>query len=364
MKNIKGFKEFNSGYIYENSNLSDIEKEHWPSNWKEMGIWKSLEDIGFVEVTTPLQAKNSTIMLKTNNPSISYMYPDGIVLQKSGYIRDKAATSGFIKRYQSDFTLYDMLLNLLDRFSGEIKRNEPNENTGPLTASQIIEINKGTRSKWKWNRVSQAVDISGTFSQDPQTSDPDILASINFGTVKGKFVITRLNDLESLEFLPEKVGGEMLLYSLGGIKDLMTFPTIEVSESLRILSVNHGRRTMSESPTLDSLAGYFDRERKIGAFQCDYFYASPFDMEVVPMIMDKGPGSYIDHHYQNSHYMIFSKDDDKFKEFIATTLPDSHFQKNPLDLQYLKNYPDIKDGVLKRTGLRDFSDLGFALKQI
>lgn len=41
---------------------------------------------------------------------------------------------------------------------------------------------------------------------------------------------------------------------------------------------------------------------------------------------------------------------------------DEYFQKNPLDLWVLDSMPKLKSGVLKRTGLRDVSDLGRSLK--
>jgi hypothetical protein len=37
--------------------------------------------------------------------------------------------------------------------------------------------------------------------------------------------------------------------------------------------------------------------------------------------------------------------------------------KNPLDLHLLDAYPEIKAGVLKRTGMRDYGSIGKNLKQ-
>ena len=57
------------------------------------------------------------------------------------------------------------------------------------------------------------------------------------------------------------------------------------------------------------------------------------------------------------------EDDKKARALILTILNDeaaldSYFKKNPLNLYYLDKHPDIKAGVIKRTGIRDLSRLG------
>jgi hypothetical protein len=41
---------------------------------------------------------------------------------------------------------------------------------------------------------------------------------------------------------------------------------------------------------------------------------------------------------------------------------DDLIRKNPLDLDLLDDFPDLKAGVLRRTGLRDVSNLGKTLR--
>ena len=41
---------------------------------------------------------------------------------------------------------------------------------------------------------------------------------------------------------------------------------------------------------------------------------------------------------------------------------DEHMKKNPLDIHLLDDYPQIKAGVLRRTGIRDYSAIGRNLK--
>ena len=52
--------------------------------------------------------------------------------------------------------------------------------------------------------------------------------------------------------------------------------------------------------------------------------------------------------------------DDTTKDVDA--IFDEHMKKNPLDIHLLDDYPQIKAGVLKRTGIRDYSAIGRNLK--
>ena len=350
MQNLKSFSEFSPLHIYES--LSSLEMEKWPSNWKEMPIWKELEDLGFEESTTPIQARNGTIMIRTTNPGISRIYPEGIVLQQSGYIRDKGVTSGFIKKYQGEFKLYDIFKYLSDRFRKELEKSLSNDDSGPLTDEQIREINLGTKSKWIWNKETQAVDMNGMFSQS-KNSDRDVLATINFGNIKGNFVINRLNSINSLEFLPENVGGNMRLESLGGITNLKTFPTVNIGGNLDIPYYK-----------LDSLAGFKYIDRSIGGFSCRYFTAIPFNTETAVKLLNAEEKIRIPAYTQSPY--VYVSDQEKTRKLVLSSgmIDDDHFKKNPMDLQYLNDDPELKAEILKRTGLKDFSDLGFILRNI
>lgn len=343
MKNIKKFSEFSSHSISES--LTPLEMEKWPSNWKSMPIWKDLEDMGFEETTTTGQARNGSIMIRTTNPGIFRIYPEGIVLQPSGYIRDKGVSSGFIKRYSDDFKLYDMFKYLADRFGKELKRLSPSGYHGPLTQEQVSEINLGTKSKWFWNNETQSVDIKGSFIQS-KNSNAEILFTINFGNIKGNFEINRGGGLDSLEFLPVAVEGNLSITARGiVIQDLKTFPTLKVGKDLRI------------GCDLKSMSGFSDLDRNIGGFICNYFTAIPFNTETVAKIMETEAPIYRALDYSTTVYVY---DVEEAKELVLTSglVSDEYFKKNPLDLRFLKNLPELKAGILKRTGLKDFSDLG------
>jgi hypothetical protein len=58
--------------------------------------------------------------------------------------------------------------------------------------------------------------------------------------------------------------------------------------------------------------------------------------------------------------------DDKARSLVTTILSneilDSYFKSNPLKITILDDHPDIKQGVLKRTGIRDLSKLARGLQ--
>jgi hypothetical protein len=49
--------------------------------------------------------------------------------------------------------------------------------------------------------------------------------------------------------------------------------------------------------------------------------------------------------------------------YVTDDLVDSFFKENPLEIGLLDGYPEIKAEVLKRTGLRDMTSLGQALRK-
>jgi len=106
MKRIHNFDRF---ILSEAINRS----KSWPENWKELPQWRILEILGFKDSTTPSLQKNGTI--KIFNPKASE-YPGGLVLQRSGYIRNPLVTSGFVRRWQGEFSLTDLFNYLISRY--------------------------------------------------------------------------------------------------------------------------------------------------------------------------------------------------------------------------------------------------------
>jgi hypothetical protein len=95
----------------------------WPNNWKDSEVWKRMEGAGFYDATTPLQRRLDTIMIKSD--SLPDEYNGGIVFQKSGYIRNKNKTSGWMKNYKGQpYSIESMLNYVIDKFTNPKSREK------------------------------------------------------------------------------------------------------------------------------------------------------------------------------------------------------------------------------------------------
>lgn len=329
----------------------------WPSNWKDMDLWKDLEAMGFEDVTTPLQARNATIMLV--NKRFPHMYPDGVVLQASGYVRDKAARSGFIKAFKgTDYTLETLLNYVKERWTKEEGRMNPG-NVGPLTPEQIQMVVGSTKSPWKWNTSTNSLDVDGEFSFSVKSEESMNLLNFKFGKVKGAFTLFFSGSFlaDSLDGIWPDSAKEINIYSerdtQSGIRSTKGI-TQKIKEGISVYGTG-----------LDSLE---DIPFDIKSLRTQYFDVEPFDVQTALQILEEGSvktywsqgGMEIRHYSEAS-----KKDDDKARELILTALSDevldSYFKKNPLNLYYLDGHPEMKAAVIKRTGLRDLSNLGKTL---
>ena len=113
--------------------------------------------------------------------------------------------------------------------------------------------------------------------------------------------------------------------------------------------------------SLESIEGIpFD----IKTLRTSFFDVSPYNIETALLVLEKGSirtfikvGGEIEMRNDGA----LGKDTEA-RELILTALTeenlDPYFKKNPLKIHYLDKHPDIKAGVLKRTGIRDLSRLG------
>jgi len=112
MERIKTFNE------YQSINEALI---NWPNNWKDSEVWKRMERAGFYDATTPLQRRLDTVTIKSD--SLPDEYNGGIVFQKSGYIRNKNKTSGWMKNYKDQpYSIEAMLNYVIDKFTNPQSR--------------------------------------------------------------------------------------------------------------------------------------------------------------------------------------------------------------------------------------------------
>jgi len=200
--------------------------------------WKRLEELGFYDATTPIVAKNGNVILKNNR--FNY-YPAGIVLQvSSGYVRDRAVTSGFIRR---DLDLEGMLDYLINRF----EKMESSTTSG--IPSEVVNIlNQISKSKAIKNPETGRFDFSGSVELFRKTLDSLKNLGIKLGTLGNNFYYRgkRIDDsltLEDLEYFPTKIKGEFNIQhcDLVGFSDLGSFPT-EMGNKIYLHDVQNLKR--------------------------------------------------------------------------------------------------------------------------
>ena len=101
-----------------------------------------------------------------------------------------------------------------------------------------------------------------------------------------------------------------------------------------------------------------------------FFDIKPFDVETCIKVLELG--SVKTYYKVGGGYNILPNHDakpgydDKARSLVTTILSneilDSYFKSNPLKITLLDAYPDTKEGVLKRTGMRDLSKVSKGLE--
>lgn len=210
--------------------------------------WKRLQELGFYDASTPIIKANGNILLK--NDKFNY-YPAGIVLQiRSGYIRDKAARSGFIKK---DLNLDQMVDYLIQRF----EKLEAGT-SADLSSEAVTLLRKISKSKATKNPGTGRFDFTGSISLDRDSLDSLKSLGIKLGAAGKNFDYIGSNSfltLEDLEFFPTEVKEEFMIRScrFQGFSDFSPFPTkmgnrlsvqsVENLKSLSGTSLNSGKKT-------------------------------------------------------------------------------------------------------------------------
>jgi hypothetical protein len=139
-------------------------------------------------------------------------YSSGLVLQKSGYIRDKNVKSGFIKNYgkENDNLLKKMFDYLIDKWTEEYDRLKHNtDNSGDLPQEIIDIVNRVTKAKWSWNNITERIDVEGSvdFYQISSLVFSKTFKGYRFGKVTKGFKANWLG-LTDLSIGPDFVGGD------------------------------------------------------------------------------------------------------------------------------------------------------------
>jgi hypothetical protein len=300
-----------------------------------MSEWKTLKKLGFYETTTPIQSKNRTIMIANSNPRLAYFYPAGIVLQESGYVRDKGVSSGYIKKFNTDYSLRDLFNYVIDKVSKEISRSTKAVETSDLNQEQIDFINKSTRTSWDYNKVTKKIDVKGEVLIRPKNGAEDkILSEITFGKVKGNFIVAEYKKSD-MNFLPDVIGGDLRIVRCG-LKNLKQFP-----------KKIGGELILRDNPNLESLDGLF-QILPLKILHTDYFTVKNPNPESLLEIIEKSL-------YFRDSKILGTK---LIMSLMTPEYLSPYFKKEPLKIYMLDEYPKLKKEVLSITGLRDVSSIG------
>jgi len=357
----------------------------WPANWKDSykEEWKSLQDLGFTDSTTAGQARNQSIMLSNNRIDL---YPSGIVLQKSGYIRDYAKDSGFIRRYGATgdaYSLKDLLDYLIDKYAKEAKKRTRKETHGPISDQALSLLFSSIKtSNWKWNPSTERIDVNGNVDliQKIDTNEKlEALYSLRFGKIKGDFNCSWNSIITSLPFAPTYVSG-LFNCSQCEIKSLAGSP-IEVGQdfycnSNMLESLENGPKKVGGNYRAGSIYAWDDHLKSLkgvadfigGFFSTPVFYIPDGEWNLESKLHVLSGESFTTY-YEGAKWAKIEKPEvrTKAQRLMSTILTndvlDKYFKENPLELYLLDPYPKIKDDVLKRTGIKDMSHLGRALKK-
>ena len=382
MKHVTDFSNFSV-----NEAIKNISSD-WPANWREMPEWTRLQEMGFVDSTTPQMERNGNILL--TNPQLP-LYPGGITLQQSGYIRNKLATSGFVRKYERGFTLKEMFDYLIDRFSKVSTKAALTSTESGLPASAVILLDTITNKSWKLNTATQRIDVNGNVYMSGVKHIPD---GIRFGVVSGNFECENCG-LTNLEIAPTSVGRSFDC-SRNPIESLEGCPESVgdnfVCDDTKIINMEGSPVTIGgyinvhSCKNLESLKGIPLNIMGIGT---DYFainirgndYTSLVNSEKVDIIMDAlqktieriedNSSSYYEYYIGKYSVIIGWKepltDNKKAKALrLINSVADEnyldvYFTRNPLKLYILDNAPEMKKGVLARTGIKDLSKIGRSL---
>jgi len=142
---VKSFREFEQ--LFESASSPNKFETDFPDKWKKM------QDLGFYDVTTPIMKKNGSVLLKNDKYND---YPGGIVFQNSGYIRNKLAKSGFIKKGLSWEKMADYIIDRYTSYKGPKKGYE---NFSPTFVTLIRQV---TKAKISENPQTGRLDVEGS----------------------------------------------------------------------------------------------------------------------------------------------------------------------------------------------------------
>lgn len=280
-----------------------------------------------------------------------------------------------------------------------------------LTPEQerFLEACVDPSSTWTLNPETGLVDIEGSFyciggqlnigpgGPQPYTSPLTDFLGIRFGHVTGNFSVTRKqltslegapqrvdgdfncghNTLIDLDGAPQRVGGNFSchgnkLTSLeGGPREVEGGYYCQNNQLVNLKGAPPSPKCLHASTNpLESLEGIPRNipritETMTAAFICDAFIVREWNKKIALQLFLGRLDDKVNFLNPSSIHVI--KDPEKTRDLVLHLMSpeaiDDYIRKNPLDMDFLDDFPHIKAGVLQRTGLKDMSSLARTMRK-
>jgi hypothetical protein len=333
---------------------------NWDSDYSSIEsnpLWTELKNRGFVNETTPIMAKNKSLLLK--NPGSPWFYPEGVVLQRSGYIRDKGAKSGFVRNNLT--VIDDMLAYLIGRYDKDLKKMGETLSSmegSNLSPRHIKLISSGTRARWYYDKSTGKVNVDGQIDITINSKgDKETLSEISFGRIKSQFTVTFRDrafdngEIGSLVYAPSYVGTTFSIQG-GRLESLEGLG--EVKGTISIRGENYYNRL-----SLEGIQGCLDLG--IGDL-----FTIPYDVKHCLLVLENGC---LSRNWTQNGIVIgkntfaTNRENDIARSIILTApilQEDSilkYFDENPMSIDLLDSTSErikaIKNSVFSKLGYTD-----------
>jgi hypothetical protein len=235
-----------------------------------------------------------------------------------------------------------------------------------LTPEQNAFVNKLVRGVWDYNETTGKIHANGYISHSDNSSasgmafrDPiDDFMGVKFSSCNGYCSLDG-NNLTSLEGTPDKVHGAFSCRN-NKLKTLVGGPKF-----VKFGYTCNGNELINLGGIADEIGGYVDATGNPivslkGLILRDVVWQVKDFIRVDGLLIPDGRFTrswvrkkFIDGNEREKSLLSTILDNDIDRDFL-----DDYFRENPLDMYVLDDQEEIKKGVLRRTGIKDWSKLG------
>ena len=239
-----------------------------------------------------------------------------------------------------------------------------------LTPEQNAFVNKLVRGSWNYNETTGKIHANGYISHSDHSKasgmafrDPiDDFMGVKFSSCNGHCSLGG-NNLASLVGTPDKVHGGFSCEN-NKLKTLVGGPKF-----VKFQYDCYGNELTNLEGLAEEIGGRLDaRKNPITSLKGLILRDVLWQVKSVIFI----DGLTIPHGRFTRSWVRkqFISGNDREKSLLSTILDnetdreflDDYFRENPLEIYVLDDQPEVKEGVLKRTGLKDFGNIGKKLR--